>query len=139
MTSHFMKACAENPDGKLMVSQMDYKLFLGDKAHPDDVPQAVLCLPIFDTQKILAGVLEVRNQGKKQFVDSDEEQLAAVTAQSGVQFTNLLCKLKASLCFSPRYLEPNFLNQWLPVPSQTTAGCRRRSAAMSSHSLTSRL
>ena len=96
MTSHFMKTCAENPDNKLSVSQSDYKFFLGDKAHASDVPQAVMCLPIFDTQRLLAGVLEVRNQGQKQFVEADEEQLAAITAQCGVQFTNLLYNSRLS-------------------------------------------
>ena len=91
LASHFMKAVVDDPAAKVNVTRDMYKSFLGSNCGDDEMPQAVMCLPIFGNNRILSGVLEFRNAPHLGDYSTDEEELlSAITAQIGVSFENVL-------------------------------------------------
>jgi adenylate cyclase len=89
--SFFMKTVVDDSDAKVNVKRRDYAAFLGSKCHPDDTPQAVMCVPVFNSDRALVGVLEVRNVPHMGDYGADEEELLLpITAQVGVSFSNVL-------------------------------------------------
>jgi adenylate cyclase len=95
--SHFMKRIHEDPAAKVNVKRDDYMMYLGPDAKEDDMPEAVMCLPIFSQSghQQLIGILELRNakpaimDAKGEFGTDDEELIQAITHQAGTSLNNV--------------------------------------------------
>ena len=102
--SMFMKRQYDDPAAKVNIGRAEYMMHLGKAAKEDDMPEAVMCLPILSAQRRgqLTAILELRNarppvlgtQGD--FGPEEEELLAAVTNQSAVSLDNVLYNNKMS-------------------------------------------
>jgi adenylate cyclase len=95
--SLFMKRIHEDPAAKVNVKRDDYMMYLGASAKEDDIPEAVMCLPIFSAHghQQLMGILELRNArpaimgDKGEFGTDDEELVQAITHQAGTSLDNV--------------------------------------------------
>ena len=102
--SRFMRELVDEPEKtKLNVPEASFSVFSSaatSDALPaaaldmEDGPQSVLALAIFDSEKNLLGVLEVRNAPlmavARDFGEQDEELLLPIAAQAGVTLANLI-------------------------------------------------
>ena len=95
--SLFMKRIHDDPSAKVNVGRDDYMMYLGANAKEDDMPESVLCLPIFSAhghQQLIA-ILQLSNArpaimgDKGEFGTEDEELLSAITHQAGTSLDNV--------------------------------------------------
>ena len=112
VSSRFMSTLVDEPEkAKLNVSQANYNVLAStaseggpssSKLESEDMegPSAVLAMAIFDSQKNLLGVLELRNSplmaAAKDFGEQEEELLMPIVAQAGVTLANLIYSDKLS-------------------------------------------
>ena len=95
--SVFMKRICEDPAAKVNVKRDDYMMYLGADAKDDEMPEAVMCLPIFSAHghRQLLAILELRNarpaimDPKGEFGTDDEELVQAITHQAGTSLDNV--------------------------------------------------